>query len=251
MCIHWRSRLQHATLVRGTLVRIREQLLHSVVVEEDPTEYGDMPDIVTGTAVIKETREPPFGDLRGIDQGAGKIDEQALEHGSVKVDAPLEAPSVTELGEGREARHRQEAVEGNAGPGHVSAVKGRMPGQDDAGNAKGQGQQDVSPTGEGLAVKGSVLGGDDGGGDQERDACVVDAGKALHEGLAGYAVHGVPDGAADQALAGGEEEHSCYHDVRSRAVAEVGVEGVEVEGDCQDDKRADEVRPDVEQFVGE
>lgn len=61
----------------------------------------------------------------------------------------------------------------------------------------------------------------------------------------------MPDGAADQALAGGKEEHSGDQDIGGRAQVEVDARGVKVKGHSQDQDEAEGVRPDVDELVGD
>lgn len=76
---------------------------------------------------------------------------------------------------------------------HVGLVEDWSPGEDNARNPEGEGYRHVEGAGDGLVIEGAVFSGDDGGGDEEGDAGIVDAGEALHEGLLGDGRHCVPD----------------------------------------------------------
>lgn len=208
-----------------------------------------MPQVMAAPDIVKGAGEPALGDLGRVDAGADQVDGEALGDRGVEGPGPGGAAREVELQDGREAGRGQRRVEDDAGPGHVAAVEGRVPGEDDAADAEGRGQRHVDPARDGLAVEGRVLGRHDGGGDEERDARVVDAGEALHERLVGHRVHRVPHGAADQALAGREEEDGRDADVGVGAEAEVRRRRVEVEGDGQHDHQPDGVGPDVDQLV--
>ena len=227
-----------------------EKLNHSRVVKQNPAQHRDMPNIVTSANVVECAREPPLRDTRGVDDRTGDIDTHALRDGGVEVETPLGAPCHVELDDGREARGGEGDVEGDAGPGHVCAVEGRVPGEDGAEDPQDGGQGHVDGAGDGFAVEGGPLRGQDTGRDEKGDACVVDTGEALEQGLVGDAVHGVPHGGADETFAGGAEEDGGDEDVGFGAQGEGGGGGVEVEGDGEDDDEADGVGPDVDGFVG-
>lgn len=142
-------------------------------------------------------------------------------------------------------------VKGDARPVHVGAVESRVPGEDDTRNAEGGGHDDVGPAADGLAVKGGVLSRHDAGCDQEADPRVINACKALHEGLFGNAAHGVPHAAADEAFGGRKEEDCSKENVGAGGLGKVDGGGVEVEGDGKDDKEANGVGPDIDEFVVE
>ena len=152
---------------------------------------------------------------------------------------------------GGESCRSEGDVKSDAGPVHVGAVEGRVPGEDDTRNAKGGGHDDVGPATDGLTVEGCVLGRRDAGGDQEADPRVIDACKALHEGLFRDAAHSVPHAAADQAFGGGSEEDGCEEDVSAGGLREINGGRVEIEGDGEDDEEADSVGPDVDEFIVE
>ena len=191
--------------------------------------------------IIKPARTPSLGDLARIHQRSNQIHRDTLHDRGIEFPRPGAPARDVKLEHGREARRAERDVEGDARPGHVGTVEGRVPGQEDAAEAEGGGGGEVDPAGEGLAVEGGVLCGHDGRGDEEGDAGVIDAGEALHEGLISDGVHGVPEGAADEAFAGGEEEDGGDGDVGGGAEGEGVREGVEVEGDGEDDEEAEEV----------
>lgn len=219
--------------------------------EENAREHGDMPDIMAGAAVVEETGEPALRNLGGVDAGAQAVDQDALHHGRVEVQTPAYAARVAQLGQRREPGQRHRAVEGHPCPRHVGVIEDRMPGEDDAADTKRQREQDVDPPGGGLAVESRVLRRHDGRGHQKRDSGVVNTGETLHQGLTRNAVHGVPDGTADQTFARCEEKDGGDHDIRFGTDAEIRVKRVKVESDGEHNEEPDQVRPDIEHFVGE
>ena len=181
-----------------------------------------MPEVMTRPEIVKEARPPSLRDLRGVHQRAEEVYGNALHDRSVELPRPSRPPDQAELEDRGEAGQGQGHVEGDAQPGEVGAVEGRVPREDDAADAEEGGEGHVGPAGDGPAVEGGVFGGHDGGGNEERDAGVVDAGEALEEGLVRDGVHGMPHGAAHEAFAGGEEEDSGDEDVGVGTEAEVG-----------------------------
>lgn len=218
--------------------------------EQNPAQDSQMPDIMTATHIVKGAGEPSLRDMGCVDDGAGHIDEEALGDRGVEVEAPLRAPGEVELDHGREAGGGEGDVEGHAGPGHVCAVEGGPPGEDGAEETEDGGKGHVDRAGDGFAVEGRPFGGEDAGSDEEGDPRVVYAGEAVEEGFVGDAVHGVPEGGADEAFAGGGEEDGRDEDVGFGAQGEGGGGGVEVECYGEDDDEADCVRPDIDGLVG-
>lgn len=219
--------------------------------EQNASQHGDVPQIVASAKVVKHAWAPPFGDLAGVDQGADNVDGYAFSDGRVKLPDKVAAAGQGELHDGKKAGRAEPDEEGHARPGHFGAVEGWVPREDDAADAENGREDHVDPAAHGLAVKGGVLGGHDGGGNQQRDARVVDAGKSGDEMDVGDGVHGVPDGAADQALAGGEEEHGGDEDVGGRAQMEVDARGVKVKGHGEHQDKAQGVRPNIDELVGD
>jgi hypothetical protein len=229
--------------------RTRKHCLHSHVVEHDPAQDSDMPDIMAAAHVVEPPGAKALGDFTRIQERARHVHDQALSNRRVEVLRPRDAARVRELAERQEARERERAVEQDAEPGHVCAVEGRVPRQEHAADAEGGGDEHVGPPADGLAVEGGVLGRHDAGGDEEADARVVDAGEALEQRLVADGVHGVPDGATDEALAGREEEDGGNEDVGFGAVAEVRRGWVEVERKREHHQEAEQVGPDVDELV--
>lgn len=124
-----------------------------------------------------------------------------------------------------------------------------MPGEENATDAEEGGDEHVSPPAHWLAVESRVLGRHDAGCDQEADTSVIDAGKALEKCLMRDGVHGVPDGAADEALARREEEDGGDEYVGFGGSAKVCAGGVEVECEGEHHDEAEKVRPDVDELV--
>lgn len=201
--------------------------------------------------VIEPARTPALGDFPRVEQRAAEVDEDGLGDGGVEVGRLGPAALERQLQYREKPRRGEGDVETHARPVHVGAVEGRVPGEHGAGGAEHEGRAEVGVAAPGLAVEGRVLGGHDAGGDEERDSRVVHAGEALHKRLVRDAGHGVPHGAADEALAGGEEEAAGDEDVELGGGAEGGRAGVEVEGEGEDDEEADGVRPDVDELVGD
>lgn len=129
-------------LVNGAAVlrpgqRGGEHGLHGCVVEDNTPQYSNVPDVVAAAEVVEDAGAPALGALGGVQHGSGDVHDEALGDGRVKVQRPLRAASVGELEEWDEACQREGAVERNAHPGHVGAVEGRLPRQDDTANAQG------------------------------------------------------------------------------------------------------------------
>ena len=217
--------------------------------EQDPTQHGKMPDIMAAADIIKHTGTPFLRDLHRIHDRADKVDEDRLEDGRVKVKRPRGAAGERELHGGREARQGQGDIECHADGGHVGAVEDGPPGEDRAGDAEDPCQGHVDGAGNGFAVEGDPLRGEDGGSDEERDSRIVDAGEAGEELVVADAVHGVPHRRADEAFGGRGEEGCRDEDVPFRAEWEDWGRGVDVEGDGEYDEEADEVGPNVDGFV--
>lgn len=226
-------------------------MLHRAVVEQDPPQHSKVPQVMAPADVVKRTGIPLLGHLTRVDDRATEIHRNTLRNRRVEVPRPVSTTRLDQLDNGHEARGREGDIEGDAAPGHVLRVEGRVPGQDDAGDAESRGGDEVNGAGDGLAVEGRVLGRHDGGGDQQRDAGVIDAGEALEQRAVRDTVHGVPEAGADEALAGGEKEDGCDDLVGRGGEGEVHRGGVEVEGDGEDDQEPDGVRPDIDELVGD
>ena len=247
---HIEKSRKHALILRP-LERARKHLVHGRVMKQYTAQDGKVPDIMAPAKVIEPAGHELLWHLERVNDGTDHINGHALHDRSIKVVGPRGAAGQVELHEGREARGAQGDVEGDAGPGHVGAVEEGVPGDDGSAQAEDGGGDDVDPAAQRLAVKGRVFGRDDGGGDEEGDARVVDAGETLEECLVGDAVHCVPHAAADEALARSGEEDCGEEDVGVGGEGEVVRGRVEVEGDDEDDDEADGVGPDVDRFVGE
>lgn len=201
--------------------------------------------------IIEPTGPPSFGDLAGVDACPQEVDGDGFGDGGIEVITPCRAPGQVELDDGDEARDGETDVEGDAGPAHVGAVEGGMPGDDDAANAEHGRRGHVQGATDGLAVKGRVFGRHDGGGDEHGDARVVDASEAFQQRDLGDAVHRVPQRAADEAFAGGDEEDGRHDHVRRRAEREVDATRIKVKRDGQHDHEPHRVRPDVDALIAE
>lgn len=235
----------------GALEGQREELLHSSVVEQNASQHRNMPQVMTPPKVIKHARAPPLGHFARIHKRAHNIHQHALGNGRVKLPHKLTAPAQRELHNGHKARRAEANEKSDARPGHVGPVEGRVPRHYDAGDAQHGREDHVQPAAHGLAVKGRVLGRHDAGGDEEGDARVIDAGKGGDEVDVGDGVHGVPDGAADETLAGGKEEDGRDEDVGFGGEVEVDGGGVKVKRDGEDEEEAEGVGPDVDELVGQ
>ena len=101
--------------------------------------------------------------------------------------------------------------------------------------------------GAGVAVQGGELRGEDGCGDEDGDAAVVDAREPAAEPQERGAVEGVPEGGGEETLDGGEQEHEC--DALGERGDLVGLvdlrRGELVQGDVGHVHCAKEVCPDV------
>lgn len=172
-----------------------------------------MPDIVAAAHIVEPARTKALRDLARIQTGAGHVHDQALGDGCVEVLCPFDAARVCELAEWQEASECEGDIEEDASPCHICAVEGWVPGEQDAADAEEGGDEHVCPPAHWLAVEGCVLGRHDASGDQQADAGVVDASEALEKCLVRDGVHGVPDGAADEALARREKEDGGDEDV--------------------------------------
>lgn len=243
-------RLIGGTAALGPVEGIGEELLHGGVVEDDAAQDSRVPQVVATADVVEAAGEPALRHLAGVDDGTAEVDKQGLCDGGVKVVDKLGPVGKVELQNGHEPRQGEADEEADAGPGHVGAVELGVPRQDDAGDAEHCGETHVRPPADGVAVKGRVLGRHDGGGDEQRDAGVVDAGKHGHGLDVGDGTHGVPDGGAHQRQAGHHEEDGSNDNVRLGAEVEVGAAGVKVKGHGQHQDQAQGVRPDVDELVG-
>ena len=227
----------------------REKILHGHVMKQDTTENGQMPKVMTTTNVIESTGPPSFGDLSGVDACSQQVNEETLGDGGVEIITPCRPSSEVQLQGRNEATDGEGDVEADPCPTHVRSIEGRMPGDDDTGDAQDGGGDHVDGPTDRLTVEGRVLGRHDGRRDQERDAGVVDAGEPFQERLLGDPVHCVPDRATDETFAGGDEEEGGDDDVGLGAPREVDASRVEVKGQGQDDEQADQVGPDVDHLV--
>lgn len=207
-----------------------KQVLHCKVVEQNSTKHGQMPDVVATAHVVEQTWAPSFRDLRGIDAGSDEVDQDALHDGGIEIHAPGKPPSVCQLRQGRKSRQSKCDVESHTSPSQVGSIERRMPGEDHTANTKTHGEGNVGPSGHGFTVKRRVLRGHNGRSHQERDPGVVYTSEAFHERLVGNAVHSVPQGTADQALARSKEKDGGNDHVGVGAQVEVGVQGIEIEG---------------------
>jgi hypothetical protein len=241
--------LVHGATRLGPCQCARKHSLHGQVVENNAAQDCYVPDIMAAADIVKPAGAEALGHFACVQACARHIDGQTLGDGCVKVLRPLDAARVRELAERQEARQGEGDVEQDACPGHVCAVEGGVPGEQDAADAQEGRDEHVCPSRDGLAVEGGVLGGHDASGNEQADACVVDAGEAFEQRLVRDGVHRVPDCAADEALARREEEDGGDEDVGFGAVAEVCAGWVEVEGKGEDHQEAEEVRPDVDEFV--
>lgn len=229
----------------------REELLHGSVVEQNPTQHRNMPQIVTSSKIIKHARAPSLGHFARIHKCAHNIHHHTLCNGRIKFPHKLTPPTQRQLHNGHKARRAQADKKSDTRPGHIGPIKRRIPRHHDAGDAQDRREDHVQPPTHGLAVKGRVLGRHDTRGDEEGDAGIIDAGKGGNEVDVGDGVHGVPDGAADEALAGGEEEDGGDEDVGFGGEVKVYGGGIEVERYGKDEEEAEGVGPDVDELVGE
>lgn len=116
--------------------------------------------------VVEHAWAPPLGNLAGVDQGADDIHGNALRNGRVELPDEIGASGHGELHDWEETGRTEADEEGDARPGHLGSVEGRVPREDDAADTEDRCQDHVRPAAHRLAVKGCVLGGHDGGGDQ-------------------------------------------------------------------------------------
>lgn len=151
--------------------------------------------------------------LAGVNESADKIHGDGLDDRRVEGGNPGGTPGPCQLENGREPGGGESHVEGDPEPGHVGAVEKGLPGENDSADTKRGRRDDIGPAADWFAVKGGILARHDGGGDQERNSCIIDAGETFHKALLGDAVHRVPHAAADQTFAGREEEHGRKKDV--------------------------------------
>ena len=203
--------------------------------KEDPSQHSQMPNIVAPAYEVKRSRPPLLGYPKCINHRSDDIHTYTLGDGRVEVERPLIAPRIVQLQHGREARRRERDIEQHAEPTHVCAIEALAPGENAACSAKDDGEGHVDGAAHGFAVEGGPFGREDGGGDEEGDAGVVDAGEAVEEAFVGDAVHGVPHDAAEEAFAGGGEEAGGDEDVPAGGEG-VGLRcGIPVEGDGEDE----------------
>ena len=235
--------------VLGPLEGAREELLHGGVVEKDAAQHGHVPQVVAPTEVIEHAGAPPLWDFASVDKRATQVDQEGLRNGRVKFPDELGAAGEGDLEDGEEAGGAQADVEGDSCPSHILSIKPGVPREDDTPDAEGRSCAHIDPSAYRLAVKRSVLCRHDGGGDEERDARVVNAGEGGDQLHVGNGVHGVPDGAADQALASGKKEDGGDKDVGLGAEREIEARGIEVKGYGEDEQEAQGVRPYVHQLI--
>lgn len=121
--------------------------------------------------------------LACIDKRTDEVDGDGFEDRGVKVPGPGGASGPVQLKDGCETRCCEGDVESHACPVHVCSVERGMPGENDTCDAQRRRCHDVQPATDWFAIKSRVLGCHDGGGDEEGDPRVIDAGEAFHEGL--------------------------------------------------------------------
>lgn len=126
-----------------------------------------------------------------------------------------------------------------------------MPWQNNTGHAESCSGHDISPSANRLAVERSVLGGHDGGRNEERNAGVINTRKALHEILFGNTAHRMPHATTDQTFASREKEDGSEEYIRLGRLGEIDRGWVEIECNCQNNYQADGMGPDVYQLVGD
>lgn len=172
-----------------------------------------MPDVVASAHIVEEAWEPLLGDLGGVDDCAGDIDENGFHEGGVEVHCPFGAADEVELQDRYEAGEGEGDVEGDAGPCHVLTVECWVPWEDCAGDAEDDGQRHVDAAGDGFTVECCPFGREDGACHEETDARVIDASESFEKRFVCDPVHGVPHYGTDKALGGSEEEERSDGDV--------------------------------------
>lgn len=228
---------------------LAEHFLHGEIVRDDAAEHRNVPDVMACTQVVEFTWQPPLGYACSVDDGTDEVDGHGGKGRCVEGRGVFEPVVEDELAEWEERGQREGYVEGHADPGEVVAVEGWVPGQINAAERQHSREGHVGPATRRFAIEGRVFESQNRCAYQQRNAGVIDAGVALQEGLVRYAVHGVHDARAQQALAGSEEEDGGDDNVGSGAGVEVDVMGVEIEGEAEHDHEADEVGPDICRFV--
>ena len=151
--------------------------------EENAAQHSNVPDVVAASDVVKSTRQPALGDLGAVENSATEVDQHGLCDRSIEVRRCRPAALHGELNNWEEAGEGEEDVESYAHPGHIGAVEHGVPGKYGARDAENECQGQIDRAADGLAVEGCVFCGHDGGGYEERDAGVVDAGEAFKKSL--------------------------------------------------------------------
>ena len=125
-----------------------------------------------------------------------------------------------------------------------------MPRHDNPHDSQTQSSRHVQPARSRFAVKGGVLGGHDARGDQERDTGIVDARETLHQRAVRDGVHSVPHAAANEALARCYKEKGYKKEIQWSGEGVVEGVGEIVEGEYENEQKAQKMRPDVNALVG-
>lgn len=118
-----------------------------------------------------------------VNQGTHKIHRDRFSYRRIKRPCPAWTSSPAQLKDGGKASGGEGDVEEDPEPVHIGAIERRMPGQDNAPYTESGGGSNIDPATDRFAVESSVFSGHDGSSDEKRDAGVVDASKAFHEGL--------------------------------------------------------------------
>lgn len=90
-CKGWLDVTSHRhvrTLAQGSLEGPREQVLHGVIVEENPTQDSQVPDIVAATDIIEKTWLPALRNFGSVDTGTDKIHHDALHDWCIEIHGP-------------------------------------------------------------------------------------------------------------------------------------------------------------------
>lgn len=241
----------HRALEAAAFKGAAEERLHRRVVEEDAPHHGHVPDVMTAPDVVEPAVEPALGDLAGVDQRPRQVDEDGIEDGGVERPGPREPPDPNQLSSGRQSGHGESDIKGHAEPAYVGPIEDRMPSESHGADAQARRHRDIAEALDRIAVKGCILGRDDGGGDEQRDARVVDAGEMLHDTLFRDTAHRMPHTRADEAFARGKEEDGHEKDIPFARSCKVGRHGIEVKGKGQNHQDPDGMRPNVDRFVAQ
>lgn len=174
------------------LIRLGEELDHGGIVQDNSTQDCEVPEVMAGSEVVKHPRPPPLRHLHRVEHSTGTIHGQGPDDGEIEVEGPGEAPDEDKVNARDAAGGGKTGEEQDAQPGKFGPIEDGMPGHDGSADTERGGDTNVRHFPEGIAVKCSVLGGDDRSSDQHRNTSVVDAGKTLHCVLVSDAVEGVP-----------------------------------------------------------